>query len=274
MTTTERSTSAPVTPLTDRDLELRLFRELRETGSAELRNDLVLRYQWLAHRCAARMRQRGVPMADLVQVAEIGLIKAVERFDPERGTAFSSFATPTMLGELRRHFRDHTWAVRVPRTAKDARGRVQTAVEDLHQRLGRVPHRDEIAEHCDLSPTVVADAQYANQVYRCASLEQASEVGGDAIEGAVADTTGSMDPLGAAELHVETIHEIAKLPERLQKLIVWRFYEECTQREIAERLGVGQVQVSRLLRKALAELRRLLVESPDEVKHTPRLRAS
>ena len=237
-------------PVTDDDLFAQ-FQHLRDNG---VRNQLVLRYQWLARRSAASMANRGVPIADLVQVAEIGLIKAVERFDPRRGVAFSSFAVPTVMGEIRRHFRDATWAVSVPRSAKEQRSRVQSATEYLHQELGRTPKTEEIADYCGLTTAAVAETQFASSVYRSSSLERARDEAGDVVEVRGADTARAPDPLESVDLQIEAARAIAGLPERSQRIIVWRFYEECTQREIGERLGVGQVQVSRLLRAALDQL--------------------
>lgn len=231
-----------------------LFEQFHRTRDIGVRNELVLRYQWLARRSAASMGNRGVPIADLVQVAEIGLIKAVERFDAQRGVAFASFAAPTMLGEIRRHFRDATWAVSVPRSAKEQRGRVHAATEYLHQELGRAPTTDEIADHCGLGAGAVAETQFASSVYKCSSLEQTRDAAGDVVEIRGADTARTPDPLASIDLQIEAVRAIANLPERSRKIIVWRFYEECTQREIGERLGVGQVQVSRLLRAALDQL--------------------
>lgn len=242
-----------------------LFDEFHRTRDIEVRNELVLRYHWLARRSAASMGNRGVPIVDLVQVAEIGLIKAVERFDPQRGVAFSSFAVPTVLGEIRRHFRDSTWAVSVPRSAKEQRGRVQVAAEQLHQELGRAPTTDEVAERCGLSARAVAETQFASSVYRSSSLEQTRAETGDVVEVRGSEAARAPDPLASTELHIEVMRAIADLPERSRKIIVWRFYGDCTQREIGERLGVGQVQVSRLLRAALDQLSEQLRPVRDDV---------
>lgn len=231
-----------------------LFDRLQHNHDIEIRNELVLRYRWLARRSAASMSNRGVSVADLVQVAEIGLIKAVERFDPDRGVAFSSFAIPTVLGEIRRHFRDATWAVSVPRSAKEQRHRVQAAAEHLHQELGRTPSTDEIARHSGLGAGAVAETQFASSVYRCSSLEQARDDAGDMADARATDASRAPDPLESTDLRIEVVRALSALSERNRTIVVWRFYEECTQREIGERLGVGQVQVSRLLRAALEQL--------------------
>lgn len=231
-----------------------LFESFRQSHDRQTRNELVLRFQWLARRCASSLSNRGVPAADLIQVAEIGLIKAVERYDPDRGVAFSSFAVPTVLGELRRYFRDATWAVSVPRSAKDQRSKVQSAADRLQHELGREPTSREIADRCGLGARDVAETRHANAVYRCASLEQTRSESGDLIELRSVEAARAPDPLASAELYLETLRAISSLPERSRRIIVWRFYEECTQQEIGERLGVSQVQVSRLLRAALEHL--------------------
>lgn len=247
------------------DSDASLFERYRRSRDPAMRNELVLRHQWLARRCATSMNHRGVPLADLVQVAGIGLIKAVERYDPDRAVSFPSFAIPTMMGEIRRHFRDMTWAVKVPRTAKEQRGRVQAAADQLHQTLGRSPTTDEIAGHCGLDIAVVVETQFTNSLYRCSSLDQARDDTGDTIETRSVDAARAHDSVAAAELRLEAVRAIAGLPERSRKIILWRFYEECTQREIGERLGVGQVQVSRLLRAALEQLRAQLAVEPFEM---------
>lgn len=238
-----------------------LFEQYRASHDPAVRNELVLRYRWLSRRCGASMANRGVPLNDLVQVGEIGLIKAVERYDPCRQVAFASFATPTVMGEIRRYFRDMTWSVSVPRRAKELRSRIQTSTDELHQTLGRSPTPEEVGEHCGIDATAVVDTQFANQVYRCSSLERAREVAGVAVERQSATAKSTVDPLEASELRVEAIRAISELPERSQKIILWRFYEDCTQQEIGDRLGVGQVQVSRLLRAAIEQLRRRLAET-------------
>lgn len=243
-----------------------LFEQYRRSHDLEVRNELVLRHQWLARRCATSMSNRGVPFNDLVQVAEIGLIKAVERYDPDREVSFAAFAVPTMMGEIRRHFRDMTWSVNVPRTAKEQRGRVRAAADQLHQTLGRTPTADEIARQCGLDTAAVVETQFANSLYHCSSLEHARDGSGVTIESRSVDAARAHDSIAAAELHLEAVRAIAGLPERSRKIILWRFYEECTQREIGERLGVGQVQVSRLLRAALDQLRAQLTVEQCEIR--------
>ncbi len=232
------------------------FAEYRATRDRSIRNELVVQYDWLAHACARRFADRGEPWADLVQVAQLGVVKAVERFDPARGVSFPTFAVPTVVGELKRHFRDATWSLSVPRRCKELLTRMNVANESLHQRLGRAPTVDEIAEVLGVERDLVLETIEANQAYRSTSLEQPrTQPGGDA-ERPRSEMLGADDEgLDNAELRLSAVRALAVLDERMRKIVYWRFFEECTQREIGRRLGIGQVQVSRLLRSALAQLR-------------------
>jgi RNA polymerase sigma-B factor len=229
-----------------------MFVEYRRTHDRELRNRLVVIHLPLADRCARRYVRRGEPLSDLTQVARMALVRAVERFDPARGSAFEAFAVPTITGELRHHFRDNCWAVGVPRSAKELRSRVQRASEELAQHLGRQPTLDELAEALNIDPETVASTIDSNQCYRTTSLEPS----GDDQVGMATRLPGPDDPAAEAAERVRATRSLQALDERLRHVIVWRFYEGCSQREIGDRLGVGQVQVSRLLAKALAQLRR------------------
>ena len=232
-----------------------LFLRYRETGSRALRNELVVRHQWLAERCAHRFRNRGEPHSDILQVAQLGLVKAVERFDPARGVSFAMFATPTITGEIKRHFRDHTWAVRVPRRSKDLIVTVREGTEALHQRLGRSPTVDEVAAHIGSDRETVLETMEASAAYRSSSIDQ--PVRGDATP--MRDRLGVEDgDLEAADVRVASRQAMANLDERSREVLYWRFYEQCTQDEIGERLGIGQVQVSRLLRSLMKQLRQEL----------------
>jgi RNA polymerase sigma-B factor len=234
-----------------------LFHRYRRSGDRSARDRLVLAHRDLAERCARRFRGRGEQLADLVQVAHLGLIKAVERFDPERNVPFASFATPTITGELKRHFRDATWTVSVPRRAKDLRSSVHRASDELGQRHGRSPGVEEIATATELDPAEVEETLAANRAYRPVPLDQPRPgADGDDHGPVVAiDLHGGHAPsTDAADQRVDVVRMINGLQERDRKIVVWRFYEECTQREIGERLGIGQVQVSRLLRSALVSL--------------------
>ena len=224
------------------------FRHLRATGDPSLREQLIIDHRWIATQCARRFRYRGEPELDLVQAALLGLVKATDRFDPERDVPFHAFAIPTILGELKRHFRDTTWSVGVPRSAKDLMPRLRQATECLDQRLGRSPTTDELAAELRVDREVVIAALAARGANRPMSLsEPTSDI--DRAVSRQPDLTGDIED------RLVAIEALERLDERSRKIMVWRFYEELSQREIGERLGIGQVQVSRLLRSALERLR-------------------
>lgn len=244
MTQTRRSKSFRTVP--------DLFAEYRRSPSRALRNELVHRYEHVAERCALRFAGRGEATDDLRQVALIGLIKSVERFDPSMGVAFESYATPTIVGEIKRHFRDRTWRVSVPRRLKELRTQVFGAIDELEQRLERSPTPDEVAALIGIDREAVLETLLANQVYRSSSLEASREQSGDAIESLLAEPESTSE---RSERRMEAMEAVQTLGHRDRQIIYWRFFEECTQSEIGSRLGVGQVQVSRLLKAALERLR-------------------
>lgn len=211
----------------------------------DLRNEIIARTSWLATRSARRFADRGEPFDDLLQVARIGLLKAIDRFDPAHGVQFGAYATPTIVGELRRYFRDHTWSVHVSRRAKDLRPAVNSAVDELTRELERSPTVDEVAQRVHNSPDAVLEALEANQAYRAHSLDPAG--------------TGHAPPVEAGFDNVLDREVIATLLDRLrprERLIVQlRFFDELSQAQIAERVGTSQVHVGRLLAASLAQLR-------------------
>lgn len=213
-----------------------------------LRDEIVERTLWLATRAARRFSDRGEPLDDLVQVARIGLLKAVDRFDPEQGVPFGAYATPTIMGELRRHFRDHTWSLHVHRRAKDLRPAVNTAVEELTRELGRSPKVAELAARLDVSEDAVIEALEANMAYRAQSIDPSRPAHTPTVEPGV---EGVLD----RELVVQLLD---RLPPRERRILYLRFYEELSQSQIAEQIGTSQVHVGRLIASSLAELRRLL----------------
>jgi len=221
-----------------------LFHRLRASNDPRVRADLVARHMPIAERCARRYWDRGEPLDDLVQVACLGLVKAVDRYDPERGP-FVAYATPTILGELKRHFRDATWSVAVPRRPKELRGRVSTARESLRHTLGRSPTVDEVAECAGLPREHVIEALDADRVYRPLSLDHPAR-------GADPSSHGEID---ARETSLLARDLIARLDPCDREIVYLTFFEGWTQREIGSRLGLGQVQVSRRLRAALDQLR-------------------
>jgi RNA polymerase sigma-B factor len=241
-------------PADDRDLEA-MFERYARSGDRELRNELIVRHRWLAEHCARRFARHSVPLDDLIQVAQVGLLKAVERFDPDYGVQFATFAIPTMLGELRRHFRDATWAVKVSRRHKDLCLEIGTTTGGLAQQLGREPTVEDVAERLGVPTQEVQDSLAAGAAYRARSLDR--PLFGDSTD---ASLTEVKDLLGIDE-GTTTANGVAvraalvSLPERERTVVFLRFFEDLTQQEIADVVGVSQVHVSRLLRSALSRLR-------------------
>src|SRR5262245_24615367 len=229
-----------------------LFREYRRTGDRALRNQLVQEHLRLGEFLARRFLHRGEPLDDLRQVALIGLVKAVERFDPERGLQFSSFATPTITGELRRHFRDKGWAVRVPRRVQELHLELDRTIATLSQELGRAPTTLEIAARAGVEEEDVLESLEASSLYRLASLDAGRS---DDDGGSPADRAGTEDEeLAAVDDRVTVSALLEVLPEREQKIVYLRFFAGLTQSEIAEEVGISQMHVSRLLVRSLETL--------------------
>jgi len=235
----------------DRRLLLRYHRH----GDQLAREELVERLLPLARRMARRYRRSDEPLDDLVQVATLGLIKAIDRFDPARETAFSSYAVPTMLGELKRYFRDNGWAVHVPRGMQERVMQVDSAVKDLSRKLGRSPSAAEVSEALGLSTEQVLEAMEAASAYDAVSLE--SYRFGDEGDGETyAESIGVEDDrFELVEYGAAIAPTLAALPARDRIVLHLRFVEDLTQAEIAERVGVSQMHVSRLIRRALERLR-------------------
>jgi RNA polymerase sigma-B factor len=243
--------------------ELAAFRQLRATGDRALRNQLAESYRGLAIALARRFERRGEPLDDLIQVALLGILKAVERFDPERGLPFATFATPTVLGELKRHFRDTTWAVKVPRDTKELHLRVGAALDSFHAEHGRAPTLRELAARLQVNEEHLIEALEAGAAYRPASLDApvASAQGGRTELSA---TVGNDDPeMGRAEARLAVERLLATLPERERKIVELRFFHDLTQSQIAEQVGISQMHVSRLLRQSVATLNARLRHDSD-----------
>jgi RNA polymerase sigma-B factor len=241
---------------TDRD-ELRSnLEEYARTGDKDLRDQIVASQVGLAEYLARRFKNRGEPIEDLIQVALLGLLKAVERFDPGRGLEFSTFATPTIVGELKRHFRDKGWAVRVPRRVQELHLRMGTVVNNLSQELGRSPTIPEIAQRAEVSVDEVLEAMEAGRAYRFSSIDAPAGDDEDRAQSPAAAQLGE-DDTGLEEVEQRMLLSplIASLPKREQMIIHLRFFRGMTQSEIAARLGISQMHVSRLLARSLAQLR-------------------
>jgi RNA polymerase sigma-B factor len=238
----------------DREDTMRPYRELRDVGDRTLRDRLLEEHRWIAVHCARRFAGRGEPFEDLLQVGQIGLMKALQRFDPEYGAGFTTFAMPTVLGDLRRHFRDATWAVRVPRRLKDLHVELAGATEFLTSVLERTPTPAELALHLDVSVDDVLEAIEAGGGYRSTPLmpppdddERPSEAGPLRVEDAA---------LAGADDRVFVQRLLGSLPRRERRIVELRFFDLLTQAEIAGIVGLSQVHVSRLLRASLATLQR------------------
>ncbi|MFH9724111.1 RNA polymerase sigma factor SigF [Streptomyces sp. NPDC017254] len=248
----------------DRSAARALFVTLRELpdGSpekAELRNRLVRMHLPLVEHLARRFRNRGEPLDDLTQVATIGLIKSVDRFDPERGVEFSTYATPTVVGEIKRHFRDKGWAVRVPRRLQELRLSLTTATAELSQQHGRSPTVHELAERLGISEEEVLEGLESANAYSTLSLDVPDT---DDESPAVADTLGAEDEALEGVEYRESLKPLLEdLPPREKRILLLRFFGNMTQSQIAQEVGISQMHVSRLLARTLAQLReKLLVE--------------
>jgi RNA polymerase sigma-B factor len=221
------------------------------TGDREARARLIEMHMPLARSLAVQYRHAREPLEDLCQVANLGLVKAVDRFDPDRGIAFTSYAVPTILGELKRHFRDRTWTIHVSRSVQESVARVEKATEALRQQLGRYPSVREVGAHCGMSDEEVMEARLAENASRLASLDAPL----------TRDEGGLADQLGADDVSLDRVEDAlwieqlaGDLTAREREVLRLRFVEDLVQREIAERVGVSQMHVSRILRDALAHL--------------------
>ncbi len=235
-----------------------LFRRLRLSGDPRLRERLIKMHLNLVRFLARKFANRGEPVDDLVQVGTIGLINAVDRFDPERGIRFATYATPTIAGEIKRHFRDRGWAIKVPRRLQELNLSANKAVDALVQRLDRAPTVSEIAKEVGASEEETLEALELGRMYELVSLDSETSQGDDESHTVVADYVGSddavLDEIGARSSLVEGLK---RLPERERKIIELRFFRNMSQTDVARRLGISQMHVSRLQQRALKRLREL-----------------
>jgi RNA polymerase sigma-B factor len=241
----------------------RLLERYHRHGDRAAREALVQRFLPLARQLARRYQRGGEPLDDLIQVASLGLLKAIDRFEPDRATAFSSFAVPTILGELKRHFRDRGWSVRVPRDLQEMAVRVDRVTEELGGELGRAPTPAEIADHIGVTTEQVLEAREAAGAYRAVSLDRPRD---DDEEGdGMADSMGVEDPGFRLAEDAATVERLmAVLSDREREVLRLRFQEDLTQSEIGARVGVSQMHVSRLIRQALARLRQSAEDARDD----------
>ena len=244
----------------DREREHEILAELSDMSPDDprhkaLRDELVTMNLPLVEHLARRFRERGEAHEDLVQVGTVGLIKAVDRFDTSRGVEFSTYATPTIVGEIKRHFRDRGWAVRVPRRLQELRIALSRATQELSQETGRSPTVAELAKHLDISEDEVLEGLESAQAYATASLDAGTSSDGDESL-SLGDTMGSDDDALEGVENRETLKPLLMaLDERERRILMLRFFKNQTQSQIAEELGISQMHVSRILSRTLAQLR-------------------
>jgi RNA polymerase sigma-B factor len=235
-----------------------LFRQLRATGDPRLRERLISAHLNLVRFLARKFANRGEPVDDLIQVGTIGLINAVDRFDPERGIRFATYATPTIAGEIKRHFRDRGWAIKVPRRLQELNLAAGKAVDALMQRLDRSPTVKEIAQAIGATEEDALEALELGQMYELVSLDSETGRADDDSHTVLADYVGN-DDVVLEEIGVRSslVDSLKRLPERERKIIELRFFRNLSQTDVARRLGISQMHVSRLQQKALTRLREL-----------------
>jgi RNA polymerase sigma-B factor len=231
-----------------------LFVRWQQDGDQQARDELVQRFLPLARKLARRYSGAREPFDDLLQVASLGLVKAIDRFDLSRGTAFSSFAVPTILGELKRYFRDLGWAVHVPRGAQERAVKVEEAYQQLSARTNRAPTVPELAEYLEFSIEDVLDALETARAHHASSLDAPYD-DGEGESGTMVESFGDHDPsLQSADERVTIGVAARQLPAREREVLALRFVHDMTQTQIADHIGVSQMQVSRILRRAISHL--------------------
>jgi RNA polymerase sigma-B factor len=224
---------------------------------------LVSRYRALVRSCVLRYRDSPESQEELMQVGYVGLLKAMNNFDPSLGESLAAYAQPCISGEIKRHFRDKRWQVHVRRSAQELRLEIRKTRSDLAQRLARTPTDAELAKHLGVTAAELVDAQRAELAFQASSLNAPLTDGTDA--GTLEDVLGGEDPQLETALEMEAVwSHLGELPEREQRLLLMRFYGNMTQAEIGEQLGISQMHVSRLLTHALGYLKNRILGSPDE----------
>ncbi len=252
--------SPPAATTRAHPLQLRRLFASAHRGDERARETLVIQFLPLARRMARRYHRTSEPFDDLVQVANLGLLKAIDRFDFDRGVAFTSFAVPTILGELKRHFRDTGWAVHVPRALHERALRVDHIQRSLESRLGRPPKVTEIATELKLSLEDVLEAMEASGAYDALSIDAPTRREDGELDGLVDSLGAEDDGMELVEDRATVAATMKRLPLRDRRVLELRFGGEMTQTEIAKRVGVSQMQVSRIIRRALERLREMADE--------------
>ncbi len=238
----------------DKERTRELFARYKNDGDEEARDQLIVNHLNLVRFLASKFKNRGEPLEDLVQVGTIGLIKAIDRFDPDRGLEFTTYATPTIMGEIKRHFRDKGWSVRVPRRLQELSAKVNQAQDQLTRDLQRSPSIEEIAEYVDASVEEVLEAIESSGAYSSVPLEGGGSSEDDEAPSVIERYASEDQDLMASDDRMILEDAIKDFSPREQDVIRMRFMEGLTQVEIAEKLEVSQVQVSRLLRRTLRRI--------------------
>jgi RNA polymerase sigma-B factor len=258
MVARKKSGTSSIRQWTDEDVES-LFIKYAETKDPKIREQLIEIHQNLVRFLAGKFANRGEPLEDLVQVGTIGLINAIDRFDPKRGTKFSTYATPTIVGEIRRYFRDKAWSLKVPRRLQELNLAANKAADALSVKLGRTPTIQEIAQAVGASEEETLEAMELGNAYETVSLDSKLDEEGDSspmsLSEFVGDTDGSIDTM---DKYGDLTQAIECLEPREKAIIYLRFFKDLSQTEVAKRLNISQMHVSRLQQKALKRLRELL----------------
>lgn len=238
----------------DKEKTRELFRRFKEEGDMDAREKLVMSHLNLVRFIANKFKNRGEPIDDLIQVGYLGLLKAIDRFDPSRGLEFTTFATPTILGEIKRHFRDKGWSVRVPRRLQELSAKVNQATDTLTSQLQRSPTIAEIADYLDATVDEVLEAMESSSAYSSVSLEAPSGADDDDTPSVIDRYATEDSDLAFTDDRIIIEEALASFSPRERDVIEMRFLKGMTQIEIAEKLGISQVQVSRLLRRTLKKI--------------------
>lgn len=238
----------------DKEKTHELFRKYKEEGDTDAREKLVMSHLNLVRFLANKFKNRGEPIDDLIQVGYLGLLKAIDGFDPSRGLEFTTYATPTILGEIKRHFRDKGWSVRVPRRLQELSAKVNQATDVLTTRLQRSPKIEEIAEYLDASVDDVLEAMESSSAYSSVPLEGTGSADADDAPSVIDRYATEDSDLNMTDDRLVIEDALEDLSPREREVIELRFREGMTQIEMAERLGISQVQVSRLLRRTLKKI--------------------
>lgn len=243
------------TPAWDKDRTRKLFAQYKETKDPEVRDQLIVSHLNLVRFLASKFKNRGEPLDDLIQVGTIGLIKAIDRFEPDRGLEFTTYATPTIMGEIKRHFRDKGWSVRVPRRLQELSSKINQVTDDLTKELQRSPSIEEIAQRLDTNVEEVLEAMESSSAYSSVPLEGGcSGADGDETPSIIDQYVTEDEDLAGSDDRIVLEEAIRDFSPREQEIIRMRFVEGLTQVEIAEKLNISQVQVSRLLRRTLKRI--------------------